>query len=222
MLPMREGFALFALQDNDVDDDQQVIEIESLSPSQIVELIELSFFQACFALSKGNIEPLKLFIVAVKSSRERSASATIQAVNKSPPSVRVLDPKEQALRTDWIQAIYLVLGHLQGVVVDGIDDKISETYSPVLDDLVAIQKSGLGLNLNHFVTSRKNMLLPKPNILALDDAENDPVQLAVATQTVQVIYNTIVMLEEERKATTKDTENPKKPTNKTGGRRGFG
>jgi hypothetical protein len=77
----------------DDDDDEQYIELENLSPGQAIELIELSFFQTCFTLSEGDVEPLKLFIVAFKTAAKKhegaSASAITHMVNSlSPPPRR--------------------------------------------------------------------------------------------------------------------------------------
>ena len=220
---------------DDNDEDPKVIEIESLSSDQKIELIELSFFQACFALSKGNMEPLKLFIVAVRmlASQEKNCSATtiIRAVDNCPPTIRPLEPQEQELRTTWIQAIVLMLRHL-GTLESDVDDvgidSIRETYNPaILSDLVAIQKSGLGLNLQNFVAARKDILLPKSSILALDDAEDDPVQLAIVSQTIQVLFNTaVVVSEEEQEQTTTGVDKGKKSyktlKKKSSGGKGFG
>ncbi|CAJ1941061.1 unnamed protein product [Cylindrotheca closterium] len=168
----------------------------------------MSFFQACFALSKGEIEPLLLFIVAVKTLSMKypgaSAITIAKTVDSLPASMRPLDLTERDLRETWIRAIYLIMDH----VVDDFDagtsddDEVAETYGPVLADLVAIHQSGLGLNINQFVESRRDILLPvkeKKNILELEnetDGENF-VQLAVVTQTIRVLYTTLDILSED-------------------------
>eukprot|EP00532_Pseudo-nitzschia_australis_P011636 CAMPEP_0168217488 /NCGR_PEP_ID=MMETSP0140_2-20121125/7281_1 /TAXON_ID=44445 /ORGANISM="Pseudo-nitzschia australis, Strain 10249 10 AB" /LENGTH=261 /DNA_ID=CAMNT_0008145261 /DNA_START=343 /DNA_END=1128 /DNA_ORIENTATION=- len=216
---------------DDEDDDQEYMEIESLSANQIMELIELSFFQACYALSKGDIQPLKLFVIAVKTASKKyegaSALAISETVDSLLPSVRPLDDGERKLRDTWIRAVYLMLGHVMedfsgGDSSNPDDDEVFKTYGPVLVDLVAVHQTGMGLNVNQFVASRKDMLLLEPknkNILVLDDEEEneDPVQLAVVTQTINVLFTTLVVLEEEAKSddsTTNDSNSSSNSKNK--------
>jgi len=217
--------------DNTTNDDQdqeeaeeedEYMEIESLSSDQILELIELSFFQACFALSKGDSEPLKLFIVAVKTAAKKfekaSAIAITKTVNSLPSSIgRPLEEQEQELRDTWIQAIYLMLGHTLAlgdddfvVVNDGTTtnkdtNSVADLYGPILDDLVAIHNTGMGLNVNQFISTRKDILMPPKNkkkdnnplMLEENDENDDLVQLAVVTQTVKLLYTTLEVLEGE-------------------------
>lgn len=79
------------------------------------------------------------------------------------------------------------------------DDDVAKTYGPILVDLVAIHRTGMGLNMNQFVASRRDILLPKKNILALEDGpeDDDLVQLSVVTQTINVLYTTLIVLDEE-------------------------
>jgi len=204
--------------DQEEEQEQEYMEIESLSSDQILELIELSFFQACFALSKGDVEPLKLFIVAVKTAAVQkfegaSAIAIMKTVNSLPSSIgRPLEQQEQELRDTWIQAIYLMLEHTLGddvFVVGGSvsssndNNSVANTYGPILDDLVQIHNTGMGLNVNQFVSTRKDILMPKNNdninplVLDDDDDDDDLVQLAVVTQTVKLLYTTLEVLEGE-------------------------
>lgn len=223
------------------DDDPQFIEVESLSASQVTELVELSFFQACFALSKGDVEPLKLFIVAVKTASKKyegaSAVALAQTVDALPPSLRPLEPQERDLREVWIRAIYLMMGHVIDEF-DGGDDgnEVAKTYGPILGDIVAIHKTGMGLNVNQFVASRKDILMPKNNVLVLEGGpeDNDLVRLAVVTQTINVLYTTLQVLEEDDlndadvdgktdrppKSPSASSQNKKKRSRKSG--KGFG
>lgn len=195
--------------ENEKDDDEegQFIEVESLTASQVTELIELSFFQACFALSKGDLDPLKLFIIAVVTAtkKHKSASATALAlmVDSLPPSMRPLEAQERDLRETWIKAVYLMMAHvLEGFETNETDD-VAKTYGPILVDLVAIHRTGMGLNVNQFVASRRDILLPKRNPLILEDGpeDDDLVQLSVVTQTINVLYTTLVVLDEEYEST---------------------
>ena len=211
--------------DKNDDSDDEVISIESLSSSQLVELIELSFLQACMAMAKtGDIGPLKLFIVAVKAAKEKDSQQNIgdliKAVDNCPSQQlgRPLDPSEKEIRAIWIHSISLMLWRVQCGDDDskplpttvpsdlGIEEKVANLYFPVLDDIVAIHKSGLGLNVDRFVSSRKEILMPSKNdsqrnllLIDEDDGGGDdggPVQLAIVTQTIKVLYNTLEVLDE--------------------------
>ncbi len=212
-------------QESESDDEPQFIEVESLSASQVTELIELSFFQACFALSKGDVEPLKLFIVAVvtasKKYRGASAKALALMVDSLPPTMRPLEPQEREIRENWIQAVFLMMGHVLEGFESNLDetDEVTQTYGPILVDLVAIHRTGMGLNVNQFVASRRDELLPKKNVLALDDEDEDLVQLSIVTQTINVLYTTLVVLDEEYESSSERTEEeelkPAEPTSPT-------
>lgn len=225
-------------------EEPEFLQVESLAASQVIELIELSFFQACYALSKGDIEPLKLFIVAVKTASKKypgaSAIAITKTVDSAVSTVRPLEPAERELRETWIRAVFLMMGH----VLDDFDaatndeDKVFKTYSPALEDLVDIHQSGLGLNINRFVATRKDFLMPpraseKKNILELDDGpeEEDFMQLSIVTQTIRVLYTTLEVLTDDsapeasetdsRESTSKDKKKGKKKDNKASGGKGF-
>merc|ERR1712238_535983 len=72
------------------------------------------------------------------------------------------------------------------------------------EDLIAIHNTGLGLNVNQFVSTRKDILLPPKNknskntnnplMLEENNDEEDLVQLAVVTQTVKLLYTTLEVL----------------------------
>merc|ERR1712238_318823 len=107
-----------------------------------------------------------------------------------------------------------MLGHTLGlgeddfvVVNDGTNhgdkNSVAELYGPILEDLVAIHNSGLGLNVNQFISTRKDILLPptkknknknNPLMLEENDDEEDLVQLAVVTQTVKLLHTALEVL----------------------------
>ena len=156
-----------------------MIQIESLSQDQIAELIEISFIQACLSLAQGYVDTLKLFIVAVKSAYERGTigiDELVERVNQCPANTagRPLLPEEEALRATWIHAVHLMLLHV-GHKTSGqmssssssstgnmvIAKDVRETYSPVLEDIVAIKESNsASWNTNDFVASHKDVLFP--------------------------------------------------------------
>lgn len=214
----------------------KVIDIESLSPSQIVELIELSFLQGCLGMSKGDIEPLQLFIVAVMTAKKQQSSVhrLLEAIQNQ-PTKRTLDQKEESIRRTWIQAIYLLLSYLDdkarhtmttttttsttptNIIMmerwNEIDNDIVNTYGLVLEDLISIKKSGLGLNPKIFVERRKDIFFPQkedtssstsPPAWLLqpeqqdeedhDYAMVDPVSFAIVSQTIKVLFYTLMIV----------------------------
>jgi hypothetical protein len=224
--------------DNNDRDNGRLIEIESLSPSQIIELLELSFRPACIALAKGDDSPLQLFIVAAlqalkhqnqeTSSRTSNAPSTsstvIQAVEALPPPPSSttqpsypLDDSEIQLRTTWIQAIALMMEHHSTTATtskkktrkssksasskSNDDDAVLQTYGPVLDDLVDIFKSGLGLNVRQFVANRKEMLLEATDEKESADGES-------TTTTTAKNNNPLLLIQDEDD----DDDEPKIPT----------
>ena len=189
----------------------RVIEIESLSPCQILELIEFSFLQSCLALSKGvSIEPLQLFIIAVKVASKHGTSVievlgALKELSSTSTSQRPLDFAEETLRNTWIQAIYLMLAHLGDCAIQtkDIDDVIVNTYSPILEDLIAIQRSGLGLNTETFVERRRDILFPesaqgRQNPLLIEQEQINPIQFAIVSQTIKLLFYTVLVDGEDR------------------------
>lgn len=238
---------------DDVNDDQ-MMDIDELTTNQLFELIELSFVQACVALSEtGDVEPLKLFIVAVKTTAKRILSSResdeesplVELIASIPQSMKRLDKLESDLRDAWISAICKVLEYTHpeefGNIIGGdistkptIGDAIN-TYSPVLNDLVAVHESGLGLNIENFVESRRDVLGIKmiDNVLALEESAEDDLRVAVVSQTIKVMYNTLIVLEDEQRVEDLAAEfevegggnaskKSKKKGKKSSGGRGFG
>ena len=277
--------------DKNIIDEDEYMEIANLTLNQIIELIELSFFQGCYALSKGDTEPLKMFIVAVqtfayKQQNEHVENGTENYVDSNGDSsitvstmssmitnplngrtspVRPLEEEEMELRDTWIHAICLITTHVvatqeleeQQQDQDDDDDdssltttatatldennddsndendtdiaiKVKMIYGPILNDLIAIHQSKLGLNVNQFIKSRKEILFPtnntqddnndnekeiskkkknnNNNILALDNDEMnndiniDPMEYAIVAQTINVLYNTLEVLSDDEDA----------------------
>ena len=212
----RSGVALDAVNDEksstSLDETTTVVQIESLSPGQIDELIEVSFIQACLSLAQGYVDTLKLFIVAVKASYEqgvRGVDELVDAVNRCPVQTarRPLLPEEEALRSTWIHAVHLMLEHIghssaaqvnaddrNKTINHAIDLHVRETYTPILDDIVQAKARGdaQSWNTNNFVTSHRD-LLP-------ETIWEDQVQMAIVSQTIKVLYYTLIVLAEERLA----------------------
>lgn len=203
---------LNAASNGDADDEQpqassdRVVQVESLTQDQIAELIEVSFIQACLSLAQGYVDTLKLFIVAVKASYERgniAVESLVRAVNECPTNTagRPLMPEEVALRSTWIHAVHLMLEHIghprksdgtDAAVTHQIDSKVRERYSPLLDDVVQAKALGNAWNTNAFIATHQGVL---PFTIL-----EDQVEMAVVSQTVKVLYCTLVVLAEERLA----------------------
>lgn len=68
-----------------------------------------------------------------------------------------------------------------------------------LSSLFNLEHAIWKLNVNQFVASRKDILMPKSNVLALENGpeDDDLLRLAVVTQTINVLYTTLLVLEEE-------------------------
>ncbi len=126
---------------------------------------------------------------------------------------RPLAVEEVQLRTTWIYAVALMLDHIQYptsssatservtnqrilVDTDDIAKTVQNTYGPILSNIVDLQNSGGKLKTQEFMTQNQH-LLP-------DHVYDDDVQLAIASQTVKVLYYTLTVLEEERLANDSD------------------
>jgi hypothetical protein len=210
--------------DKNIIDEDEYMEIANLTLNQIIELIELSFFQGCYALSKGDTEPLKMFIVAVQTFAYKQQNEHVENGNENyvdsngdssitvstmssmitnplngrTSPVRPLEEEEMDLRDTWIHAICLITTHVVATQEqqqqqnqddtatldendnddDSNDDendtdiaiKVKMIYGPILNDLIAIHQSKLGLNVNQFIKSRKEILFPTNNT---QDDNND-------------------------------------------------
>jgi hypothetical protein len=127
------------------------------------------------------------------------------------------------------------------IPTNDIDPVIVNTYRPILDDLVAIQTSGLGLNTETFVERRKDILFPDPlavNPLLVYQDQIDPIQFAIVSQTIKLLYFTLLMdtgddddadetkvgrsLSSADEGESKPTKAPRRRNKSDGGARGFG
>ena len=180
------------------------------------------------------MDVLKLFIVSVKSAYRRctnnndsSSSGGIRdivaMVDACPNNTagRPLTEEEVQLRTTWIYAVALMLDHIQypttasssatseseRTVVDTDDiiaKSVQNTYGPILSSIVDLQSRGDKLKTQEFMTQHQHLL---PAHIYDDD-----VQLAIASQTVKVLYYTLTVLEEERLANdSEDSSNVARP-----------
>eukprot|EP00559_Dactyliosolen_fragilissimus_P009446 CAMPEP_0184861130 /NCGR_PEP_ID=MMETSP0580-20130426/5891_1 /TAXON_ID=1118495 /ORGANISM="Dactyliosolen fragilissimus" /LENGTH=335 /DNA_ID=CAMNT_0027358519 /DNA_START=211 /DNA_END=1218 /DNA_ORIENTATION=+ len=99
------------------DKNDTAVSQDSISPTQIVDLIEVSFIQACMQLSKGYVDVLKLFIAATKAAYEANMEVNelrdhlqllSDDITKSSAG-RPLMKEEEELRYSWIVMVFLTL-----------------------------------------------------------------------------------------------------------------
>ena len=168
-------------------------------------MVEVSFVKACLQLSQGYVDVLKLFIVAVKAWYERGNS-TVQLVQdlqhiKDTAAGRDLLPEEIRLRTTWIQAVNLMLKHLEheqeqsttttnGAPIEEEESlaDVSEQFGDLLPVLVRLQESRAPFS---------EALKQAETVL---DMPESPIDKAIVTQTIRVLWYTMVVLREERLA----------------------
>jgi hypothetical protein len=175
-------------------------------------LIHLTFnFHSFFdvhlqQLAQGYVDVLKLFIVAVKAARERQclADALVESVNECPVNTagRPLMPEEIQLRTTWIHAVYLMLNHIEHDADNNDDDNVQTTYAKILPDLVELKQGEGPLITQQFVREHGDAL---PSII-----QEDELQMAIVSQTIKVLWYTLVVLEEERLANDDIDDDPLK------------
>ena len=139
----------------------------------------------------------------------------ISMVNTCPINTagRPLTLEEMQLRTTWIYAVALMLDHIKyksDSSVTSENDKhqrpdddaedaansVKSTYGPILSAIVDLKNRGESLKTQEFMIQNRSFF---PNTLYDDD-----VQLAIASQTIRVLYYTLTVLEEERLASDSD------------------
>lgn len=142
---------------------------------------------------------LKLFVVAVKAGYELNMSPTemIERVDNVPhqSAGRDLMPEEAKLRNTWIHIVNLVLETLDhekkidgdGSATAAVDDKIRETFSSdLLADMKEQHDAGETFHLEHWLDKYSF-----PNM-------DDPMEKAIVSQSLRVIWFTFTVLDEER------------------------
>ena len=180
-----------------------------VTQEDIVQMIEVSFIQTCLSLSEGYVDVLKLFIAACQAAYHHPQHAmpvttVIHKVNEIPQRTanRELMPEEVKLRATWIQAVYRMLHeyYYDGdptVRDDGTSRRLElspdfqEEYEPYVKPIFHIAASGgsqaMVMNLLSSNTSQQKEAL-------------SPVQKAVQSQTLRVMWYTLVVLADENRA----------------------
>jgi hypothetical protein len=187
------------------DDDDNVVQISQLDESQIVDMIEVSFIHACLQLSQGYVDILKLFIVACKAAFERQLNVhelihKVDNYANQNTAGRELAKDEVSLRTTWIQAVYLILAYIEyqqnvttttlgQVGCKDLDQDVLSRYSNVLPIIVKF----FGTGKSHAnVIALAETLTQEQDLNAVDQA--------ITTQTLRVLWYTLVVLSEEAMA----------------------
>jgi hypothetical protein len=170
---------------------------KELTPETVAEMVECCFVNACLQLAQGYVDVLKLFIVAAKASYELGMDPVdlIRRVeNIRPQSAgRDLMPEEVKLRNTWIRVVYLVLQYLQHTqkvetsTAADIDEAVQSTFSTdLLADMKKQHDAGGAFHLEQWLDKYEF-----PNM-------DDPMQKAIISQSLRVIWFTYTVLNEER------------------------
>jgi len=195
------------------EDEEVIVEVSELAENQIVEMVEVSFINACLQLSQGYVDVLKLFIVAVKAAYENGTPPTtlVDKVAVCPVNTagRPLMPEEIELRTTWVQAVYLMLNHIGHVGVpseeekeDGqdkspttssieigmIDESVRDTYTKILPHIVQLRKDRGEFQADEMMKKHQDIL----------PVTTSPMETAIVSQTIRVLWYTLVVLDEEK------------------------
>ena len=139
---------------------------------------------------------LKLFIVAAKASYELDMDPVdlIQRVDDIRPQSagRDLMPEEVKLRNTWIHVVYLVLESLQHAkkvdtsTAADIDETVQSTFSTdLLADMKKQHDAGEAFHLERWLDKYEF-----PNM-------EDPMNKAIISQSLRVIWFTYTVLDEE-------------------------
>lgn len=185
----------------------------TLTPEKVAEMVEVAFVNGVMQLAQGYVDVLKLFIVAVQSgySLEMPPKSLLEAVAACPvqSANRPLMDEEIQLRTTWIQLVYLVLDFVkyESKSLDSfadsedIDPSIRGTYANTIPILARTKEHGLPFDSER-VKECSNAV---PDNINMDD----PMEKAIVSQSLRVIWLTLVVLDEEEQCA--EDKEPIKP-----------
>jgi hypothetical protein len=156
---------------------------------------------------------LKLFIVSVKSAYQRCSKIAeiVDQVDACPVQTagRPLVSEEVQLRTTWIYAVALMLDQVAYPKKENIqspseeapmEQEVRNTYGPIVEAVMELHASGGSLKTREFLEQNASSL---PESIHEDD-----VQYAIVSQTIKVMWYTLVVLQEERMASGDDEPSP--------------
>jgi len=177
------------------EEDSETPEEEKLTLEKVAELIDTTFVNGCMQLAKGYVDVLKLLIVSIKSGYEMGVTpsdliAKVEAVEDKAAG-RALMAEEVRLRNAWIHVVYLVLSQADhetadDAVKEAIEDSVASAYAAKIPILKQRQDRAEEFRFDDL----------------LDSDGSDPVETAIMTQSLRVIWLTLVVLEEEERCNT--------------------
>ena len=187
-------------------------EPEPLTPAKIGEMIEVTFVNGVMQLSQGFVDVLKLFIVATKAGYEQGMSmpALLREVEACPvqSANRPLMDEEAALRSSWMNVVYLVLeraGHgTDDAAVGATVDEVARTkYGAVVDTLADAKRrqeeEGAKADATAPLTLDEIVAMGKSSGISFDGLNlDDAMEKAIAQQCLKVMKVVFTVLEEER------------------------
>ena len=193
-------------------DDAPDTKEEELTPAKIGEMIEVTFVNGVMQLSQGFIDVLKLFIVAVKAAYEQGipiaslleevAACPVQSAN------RPLMDEEVALRSNWMNVVYLVLervGHgtddaAVGSTVNEVDrSKYGDIVKVLADAKRKQEEEGSKTDKTASLTLDDIIEMGKSSGASFDGLNlDDAMDKAIAQQCVKVMKLVFTVLDEER------------------------
>ena len=184
---------------------------EELTPAKIGEMIEVTFVNGVMQLSQGFIDVLKLFIVAVKAAYEQGIpiSSLLEEVAACPvqSANRPLMDEEVALRSSWMNVVYLVLervGHgTDDVAVGGtIDEAARSKYGDIVNVLMDAKRKqeeeGSKVDKTASLTLDEIIEMGKSSGTAFGLDLDNAMDKAIAQQCLKVIKLVFTVLDEER------------------------
>jgi len=182
--------------DQEQKNENQEEEKKELNVKDITEMIDTTFVNACMQLSKGYVDVLKLFIVSVKSGYELGITPIELIKNVDSVSTKAagrdLMGEEIELRNTWIEIIYFILNDTNWESKDlqsiSIDKEIISSFQSELLRLRKQKEDGVE-TFNEIDNSSTKQI-------------DDPIKSAIFTQSLRVIWYTLVVLEEEERCQT--------------------
>ena len=185
---------------------------EELTPAKIGEMIEVTFVNGVMQLSQGFIDVLKLFIVAVKAAYEQGipVSSLLEEVAACPvqSANRPLMDEEVALRSSWMNVVYLVLeraGHgTDDVAVGGtVDEAARSKYEDIVNVLADAKRKqeeeGSKVDKVASLTLDEIFEMGKSSRASFDGLDlDDAMDKAIAQQCLKVMKTVFTVLDEER------------------------
>jgi len=188
-----DTFTIAKLSSSEESQEQQ----ESITVEKLTEMIDTTFVNACMQLAKGYVDVLKLFIVSAKSGYELGIDPLelIQNVDaiENKAAGRELMPEEIELRNTWIQVVYFVLQQTKHNSANdegmSIDTKIAFSFQSKFETLQKRKRDG-------------EESFRVDDSLIDSSVELDPLKTAIMTQSLRVIWYTLIVLEEEERCNT--------------------